>query len=137
MVQDEPEADAIEYIQYVFKDDELLKHATNQLRNSVLRNCLKETYELINLYGNETGQSTIVKAAPWYQFLRIVRNCLSHDMKLRFRKADIKHLPVTWGGLTFDESMQNKSLPMRNFLSRPKAFELIDSIIEYTENKIN
>ena len=104
-VQDEPEIDAIEYIQYVFKNDELLKHATNQLRNSVLRNCLKEAYELMNQYGNETGQTTIIKAAPWYQFLRMIRNCLSHDMKLKFRKTDIKHLPVTWGGLTIDKSV--------------------------------
>lgn len=117
-VKHHPEANSVQYIRYVFETDDLLKHATNELRNSVLRNCLKETFELVKLYGDQTNQAIVVKAAPWYQFLRIVRNCLSHDLQMRFRESDLKRLPVTWAGLTLDRSMHNGPLQMRDFLSR-------------------
>lgn len=136
VVKDHPEFDTFSYITYVFESDDLLKHATNELRNAVLRNMLKETFELVKLYGDLTNQQALIHAAPWYQFLRIVRNCLSHDLQLRFRIADLKQLPVTWSGLTLDRSMHNGPLQMRDFLSRAKALELMDDIIGYTEQKL-
>ena len=88
VVKDHPEFSSFSYITYVFERDELLKQATKELRNAVLRNMLKETFELMKLYGDATGQQALVKAAPWYQFLRIVRNCLSHDFQLSFLVDD-------------------------------------------------
>lgn len=132
-LKDHPEASTLLYIRYVFETDELLKHATQELRNSVLRNCLKETFELVKLYGDQINRTGSIKAAPWYQFLRIVRNCLSHDLRIRFRERDLKHLPVTWSGLTLDQSMHNGPLQGRDFLSRAKTLELIDAVIEYVE----
>lgn len=135
-IKDHSEFSTFEYIRYVFETDELLKHATKEFRNSVLRNCLKETFELAKLYGEQTNQGAVIRSAPWYQFLRIVRNCLSHDLQIRFRDSDLKHLPVTWSGLTLDRSMHNGPLQMRDFLSRPKALELMDAVIEYVEQHV-
>ena len=135
-VKDHPEAESFAYIRYVFGRDELLKHATNQFRQSVLRNCLKEAFELVKLYGEEHGQAQVIRAAPWYRFLRIIRNCLSHDMRLHFNGYDLKQLPVSWSGLTIDASMQDQPLPMRDFLSRQKAVELIDDVIRYVEEHV-
>ena len=131
-----PEASTFGYIRYVFETDDFLKHATNEFRNSVLRNCLKETFEFVKLYADQTNQASIVKSAPWYQFLRIVRNCLSHDLQISFRKSDLKYLPATWSGLTLDRSMQNSPLQMKDFLSRSKALELMDEVIEYVEKHV-
>lgn len=102
----------------------------------MLRNCLKEAFEIVKAHGEATGQADIIRAAPWYRFLRIVRNCLSHDMRLRFNAYDLKQLPVSWSGLTIDASMQDQPLQMRDFLSRPKAVELIDAVIEYVEQHV-
>jgi hypothetical protein len=135
-LRDHSEAPSFDYITYVFESDDLLKHATTEFRNSVLRNCLKEAYELVKLYGDATGQSGIIKAAPWYQFLRIVRNCLSHDLQLHFTQHDLKQLPVTWSGLTLDRSMHDKPLQARTFLSRQKALELISEVIAYVEQNV-
>ena len=116
LLKEHPETQVIGYIDYVFEDSDLLKLATGQFRNAVLRNCMKELFEQVKLYGRETNQRQVIEAAPWYQFLRIARNCLSHDMKLRFRRYDLKQLPISWSGLTIDASMQDKELPMRGFL---------------------
>ena len=72
------------YIRYVFENDELLALATNQLRKSVLRNCMKEMFEITRLYGKNTNQSKLLEVAPWYQFLRMIRNSLSHDFYLGY-----------------------------------------------------
>ena len=135
-VKDQSDAGTFLYIGYVFKTDDLLKHATQELRNSVIRNCLKETFELVKSYGKETEQADVIRAAPWYQFLRIVRNSLSHDLRLDFRESDLKHLPVTWSGLTIDRSMQNGPLQRPGFLSRAKTLELIDAVIDYVEQRV-
>ena len=137
LLKDHPETASFAYIRYVFESDELLKHTTNEFRNSVLRNCLKETFELVKLYGDETNQAHLVKAALWYQFLRIVRNCLSHDLQIQFTDHDLKKLPVHWNGLTIECAMQNKPLPMRDFLSRPKVIELMDAVIEHMEQHVD
>jgi hypothetical protein len=54
-------------------------------------------------------------------------------MLLCFTEYDLKQLPVSWSGLTIERSMNNKPLPMRGFLSRPKAVELMDDVIKYVE----
>ena len=117
LLEEHPETSTIRYIDYIFEDDELLKLATGQFRNAILRNCLKEVFEQVKLYGKGTNQMQVIEAAPWYQFMRIVRNCLSHDMKLLFRSYDLKQLPTSWSGLTIDASMHNSYLPMRGFLT--------------------
>ena len=71
---------------------------------------MKELFEQVKLFGCETNQMQIIAAAPWYPFLRLVRNCLSHDMKMRFRPYDMKQLPLSWSGLTIDASMHNSQL---------------------------
>ena len=135
LLEKHPETNVIRYIDYVFEETDLLKFATEEFRNAVLRNCMKELFEQVKLYGNETNQMHLIEGAPWYRFLRIVRNCLSHDMKLQFRSYDLKQLPITWSDLTINASMHNCQLPMRGFLSREKALELFDAAIDYLEMK--
>ena len=134
-LKDHPEIQALRYIDYVFEDYDLLKLATGELRNAVLRNCIKEIHEQVMLYGDKTNQIRVISAAPWYQFLRIVRNCLSHDMTLTFRPYDVKQLPVSWSGLTINASMHNSQLPMRAFLTRKKALELLHAVSDYLKTK--
>lgn len=131
-----PEAKGFGYIRYVFESDELLALATNQLRKSVLRNCLKEMFELVKAYGLETNQIKILRVAQWYQFLRMMRNSLSHDFCVRYEKNDLKLLPITWSGLTLAASMDGSELPMAGFLTRVKILELMDNVIAYVEQHV-
>lgn len=126
-----PEAKDFEYIRYVFKNDEILSLATNQLRKSVLRNCIKEMFEIVKFYGESTGQVPILKAAPWYQFLRMTRNSLSHDFFVHFNQYDAALLPVSWSGLTYSALMHDVELPMAGFLTRTKVLELMDEVHAY------
>ena len=131
-----PEAQSFGYIRYVFESDELLALATNQLRKSVLRNCLKEMFELVKTYGLETNQIKLLRASPWYQFLRMIRNSLSHDFCVRYNENDLKQLPITWSGLTLTVTMNGGELPMAGFLTRMKTLELMDDVILYIEQHV-
>lgn len=136
-ISEKTEAKRIEYIKYIFKDYELLKHSTNELRKSVLRNCLKETFEMLKIELATSNEKEILFQAPWYKFLRMVRNSLSHDMKLRFRDYDREKLPVSWSDLTITIEMENNFLPMADFLTRDKAQQLLDEVFEYMKENIS
>ncbi len=136
VISHHPEAKGFGYIRYVFESDDLLSLATNQLRKSVLRNCLKESFEVIKEYGLATNRIKTIRAAPWYQFLRMTRNSLSHDFFVRYKEHDFKLLPVKWSGLTFSASMADTELPMAGFLTREKVLELLDDIISYVETQV-
>lgn len=136
IVSDHPESMRIGYIRYVFESDELLALATNQLRKAVLRSCVKEMFELVKAYGLETNQINILRAAPWYGFLRMVRNSFSHDFYVKYNEHDLKLLPVTWSSLTFTAAMNGSELPMAEFLTRAKILELMDDIIAYVERYV-
>ena len=118
------------YIIYVFNNDDLWKSATRSFRNATLRNCLKEMFERVKVYGSETNQMQAIKKAPWYQFLRIIRNCLSHDMRIKFNAHDRKLLPVSWSGLTISEAVHNQELMERDFFTVSKAQDLIEAVVE-------
>ena len=53
LLKEHPETQVIGYIDYVFEDSDLLKLATGQFRNAVLRNCMKELFEHVKLYGRD------------------------------------------------------------------------------------
>ena len=121
------------YIKYVYQSDDLLKLATNQLRKAVLRSCMKEMFEILKSECKTGEQEKALKNAPWYQFLRMIRNSLSHDFYLKFNRYDKQQLPVAWSGLTLTQEMDGAELPMQGFLTRAKVQELIDDVIEYVE----
>ncbi len=132
---DHPEAQ-FGYIKYVIEDYGLMKHSTNELRKSVLRNCLKETFEMLKAELQSNKEKEVLLQAPWYRFLRMIRNSLSHDFKFRFRDYDKSKLPVSWAGLTITIEMDNNSLPMAGFLTMAKVQQLLDEISEFTDANI-
>ena len=134
-ISDEPEAQ-FGYIKYVFEDYDLLKHSTNELRKSVLRNCLKETFEMLKAELQTKEENEVLLRAPWYRFLRMVRNSISHDFRFRFRDYDKPKLPVSWSDLTITIEMENEFLPMAGFLTRAKVQQLLDEITKYIEENI-
>ncbi len=137
LIADHPETQHFSYITYVLKDDQLLKLSTNQLRKSVLRNCIKESFELLKNEFQSDEEKEILINAPWYKFLRMIRNSLSHDFKFRFREYDKSKLPVRWADLTITLDMDNEFLPMEGFLTREKVLQLIDEIIDYVEKNFS
>jgi len=111
------------------------KIAVKEFITSQIRALIKESFELIKNYSDETNQDSKFKLEPWYQFARIIRNCLSHNFKFEFRKYDKTLLPVTWKSRTIDTSMDGKHLELK-FFGYVETWELFMEYQKFVDNKL-
>jgi len=59
-----------------------------------VRTFIKDSFEIVKTFSNEKKIFSLFAAQPWYEFARIIRNCLAHDHILHFRPRDKRVLPV-------------------------------------------
>jgi len=82
-----------------------LKRAAMEFAKMLLRNFTLDSFEAIKRYCEEMDQVEKMRAEPWYQFTRIMRNSLTHTQRWNFNRYDLTRLPVTWRDKTVDASM--------------------------------
>lgn len=97
--------------------------AIREFLTSQIRALIKESFELIKDYCDDTGQSGVFKAEPWFQFARMIRNCLSHNFKFEFNNYDRSLLPVSWGPRTIEIGMDGTHLKL-DFFGYVETWEL-------------
>jgi len=114
------------------KDREI---AMREFLTSQIRALIKESFELIKDYCDDTGQSTVLKAEPWYQFARMIRNCLSHNFKFEFNKYDKGLLPVSWGARTIETAMDGKHLKL-DFFGYVETWELFREYEQLVQDRL-
>lgn len=110
--------------------------AVKEFLTSQIRALIKESFELIKNYCDETKQDSKVKAEPWYQFARMIRNCLSHNFKFEFRAYDKGLLPVSWKSRTIDVLMDGTYLELK-FFGYIETWELFYEYQTFVDNKLN
>ena len=110
--------------------------AVKEFLTSQIRALIKESFELIKNYCDETKQDYQFKTEPWYQFARMIRNCLSHNFKFEFRKSDKSLLPVSWKTRTIDATMDGKHLELK-FFGYVETWELFIEYKDFVENRLS
>ena len=100
--------------------------ALTEFLNMLLRAFIKEPYELLKAYCRDTGQLREMQCQPWFQFARIIRNCLSHDFRFDLSKH-MKLLPVTWKGKTITGGMHGTRLE-HSFFGFNDAIQLFEDL---------
>lgn len=123
--------DAVSLVQ----DQPSMRIASEELYQSSYRSAVKELFPLTKLYCNQTGQLENLKAQPWFQFWRILRNCWSHDMVFNLNPDEKSQLPLTWSGVTLDESINGKPLT-QGVCSYQKLYELLETVQEYVQQEL-
>lgn len=114
------------------KDKTNMRIALEDLYQSAYRSAVVELCSLTKLYCRQTGQLQCLKAQPWFQFLLVIRNCWSHDMTFNLNPNEKSKLPLTWSGITLDESINGKSLTHGD-LSYKKLYELLQTGQKYVQ----
>ena len=109
--------------------------AIKEFLTSQIRALIKESFELIKDYCDDTNQSSSFKTEPWYQFARMIRNCLSHNFRFEFNKYDKTLLPVSWKNRTIESSMHGQHLKL-NFFGYVETWELFSEYQNFVENRI-
>lgn len=101
-----------------------------------LRALLKESFELIRDYAEDSKQGHLFRAQSWYQFARMLRNCLSHDFHFRFTPHDHKLLPVYWKSRKVDASLDRQLLPIA-FLGYDGTWALFQEFEQFAGSLLN
>lgn len=99
----------------VIQEQKTRENQLGEYEKSLKRTLMREGHELILLYCEETEQFQIYKAAPWFQFARIIRNAVSHKDGGCLRKwpPDLAKKgvnEVSWRERTLDVSMVGKNI---------------------------
>lgn len=102
----------------------------------LMRALIKESFEVVKAHCNESNQMTSFRKEGWYQFARIIRNCLSHDMEFKFSKYDKTLLPVNWRGKAIRANMEGTPIPL-TFFGYVEAWELFNDINSCVINVLN
>lgn len=97
-----------------------------------LSSLVKDGFELTQHHAKVANKLQQMRAEPWYQFARMVRNCIAHSFLFEFRSYDLKLLPATWRGITIDAGMQSTELPSSMF-GWAQAWQLFVDIRTFAE----
>jgi hypothetical protein len=110
--------------------------AVKEFLTSQIRALIKESFELIKDYCEGTNQSATFKAEPWYQYARMIRNCLSHNYRFEFNDYDKEKLPVSWKSRTIDISMDGTHLKL-DFFGYIESWELFIETQSFVNDRIS
>jgi len=109
--------------------------AIKEFLTSQIRALIKESFELIKDYCDDTIQTGLFKAEPWYQFARLIRNCLSHNFKFEFNKYDKGLLPVSWNTRTITIVMDGQHLKL-DFFGCVETWELFREYENFVRDRL-
>jgi hypothetical protein len=93
---------------------------------------IKDSFELCRHHCKIAGELSAMQGEPWYQFCRLIRNCIAHNFLLIFSARDITLLPLTWRGRTITHAMQGGPLPLQVF-GYVEAWEMFIEIRTFAE----
>ena len=105
-------------------------HAAMEFVKMQLRTFTTESFEKLKGYCDSTDQMEPMQKQPWYQFARMVRNCLKHSQYWKFNKYDLSILPVAWHGKTIEAGMNGKEMTWE-FYDPFDALELWDEMYDF------
>lgn len=88
---------------------------------------IKDSFELCKHHCEIADSMQQMRAEPWYQFCRLVRNCIGHNFAFKFSARDIAVLPATWRGRSITPGMNRGPLPL-TFFGYGEAWELFQDI---------
>ena len=97
---------------------------------------LKDSFEVIKDHCKNSNKLQLFKQQDWYNFARIVRNCLSHNHSVEYKNdQDKRSLPISWKGRSFTQDMEGKPLKI-SFFGIDGALELFTDMRAFVENSL-
>jgi len=109
--------------------------AVKEFLNMLLRVLIKELFELLKDYCDETNQAGRFKSERWFQFARMIRNCLSHSFRFEFNSYDKSLLPVSWKSRTITLAMDGQPLSL-SFFGYVEAWELFGEFDSFVDKQL-
>jgi len=104
---------------------------------SAFRNLITVSWELVSAYCRDTNQYDKLRAQPWYQFFRIIRNSLSHDFRFNLPKDKATGQPLTgsWRGRAISAADDGKLIPV-SFLGWDGLWEMFADLRLFVDKEL-
>jgi len=109
--------------------------ALREYQKMLMRTLIKESFEHIKDYCTLTDQFAALKAEPWYEFARLIRNFLAHNCRFEFNKYDAERLPVKWRNKTITIDLDRKT-PDFSFFGEVETWELFQDFENFVKNRL-
>lgn len=109
--------------------------ATQEFMKMLLRALIKETFELVKGYCEVSSQASLFTRQPFYQFARLIRNCLSHNFRFEFNKYDKGLLPVSWKTKKVTLAMDGNFLEL-SFFGYVETWELFTEMQTFAKDAL-
>ncbi|WP_345970192.1 hypothetical protein WCX72_00080 [Sulfurimonas sp. HSL1-6] len=113
-----------------------LTHTADQLYFTAVRSAISEAFELTKDYCANSNQTQKMEAQPWFYVFRILRNAINHNFIIKFGKYDPPRLPLEWGTITLEASMENQELSL-NMLPVADALDWLECLEEFIINELH
>lgn len=110
----------------------------NFFKRSLMCTTIKDYYDSISYYcdKSQSNQYSSFKNEPYYQFIRVIRNTMSHGYKFDFSKMNKGIFPVSWNGKTINLSDEHKEIT-EDKLNFHDVFMLLNKLENFVGNKIH
>lgn len=109
--------------------------ALKEFATMLIRGLLKESYEIVRAYTKSSQQGAKFRAQPWFQFFRLIRNCVSHNFHFEFSDSDKDLLPVTWRGRVIDDTFDRQPLEI-SFLGYDGVWALFSELMQFVDEQL-
>lgn len=110
-------------------DERALVETKRNANRALTKNLFRETFRITEAYCRNSNQLDTLKENTWFEFARIVANCLSHNSRLDFRPYDLQRLPVSYKGAIIDSSMDGQGISLQLEI----LINLVDELISYSK----
>ena len=111
----------------LFSNSEHRDDACKSLLIMHMCSLIKDSFELCRHHCKAAGVLPQMRVEPWFQFARLVRNCIAHNFEFEFSQFDLTILPATWLGRSITRAMNGGPLPV-SFFGYREAWELFQDI---------
>lgn len=119
----------------LLENTDKLIHTTEQLHLMAVRSAVSECYELTHDYCKKTNNYQNLQNQPWFHVIRILRNAVNHNFFIEFCKFDKTLLPLKWGKIYMDISMDNIELSHKIFLVSA-ALEWLEALETFINDEL-
>lgn len=128
-----PLAEAAKYLKNA--DETQRQNIQKEFFKMLLRVHLRESFEVIKDYCEASNQANLFKQQDWYDYLRIVRNCFSHNFLIQYNNKDKQSLPICWNGRSLTIQMDGQPLTA-SILGVDGMFELHKEMRSFVINSL-
>lgn len=116
------------------KDKRQKGNAIVKFNHALRDHVLREPFNYVKEYCEESNQKPLLEMQKWYKFARILRNYLSHGKQFDLKRYPEKDFPIKWKNNVIKWSnMQQNQIDFNSF-EHTMVLELFEEIQKFAKN---